>query len=138
MNKSTLKSDKNNQQVNKSNPKAIAQNEIKEEASQDAALNKNIPINNTVNKYNTNKTNTLPTSNILNPVNNEINNPNINNNININPQDSTKQVGPKEKKRKINGTPKARKRKNMNEDEVTANEEKDPKNNSKKKKKGTK
>ena len=138
MNKTTLKSDKNNTQVNKTNPKTIVQNEVKEEASQEVTTNKNITASNSLNISNSNKTNIIPT-NIINPANNnEINNPIINNNTNISLQDSTKQPGTKEKKRKINGTPKARKRKNMNEDEAPANEEKEPKNNSKKKKKGTK
>ena len=138
INKSTLKSDKNNPQVNKTNSKAIVQNEVKEEASQEVTTNKTITASNTVNINNANKANIIPT-NIINPANNnEINNPIINNNTNISLQDSTKQPGTKEKKRKINGTPKARKRKNMNEDEAPANEEKEPKNNSKKKKKGTK
>ena len=138
INKSTLKSDKNNPQVNKTNSKAIIQNEVKEEASQEVTTNKTITASNTVNINNANKANIIPT-NIINPANNnEINNPIINNNTNISLQDSTKQPGTKEKKRKINGTPKARKRKNMNEDEAPANEEKEPKNNSKKKKKGTK
>ena len=138
MNKSTLKSDKNNMQVNKTNPKAITQNEIKEESNQETTTNKNITNNtNITNINNTNKINNIPTNTSINPINNEINN-NINNNVNTNQQENTKQAGPKEKKRKINGTPKARKRKNLNEDEATNNDEKEQKNNSKKKKKGTK
>ena len=85
--------------------------------------------------------------NDLNAINNNINQPNIdlkntsanasNANTNNEQQDS-KQTGHKEKKKRIPGTPKARKRKSANEEDAPAEEEKEPKSNSKKKKKGTK
>ena len=135
-NKTNIKTDKN---VNKSNPKNNGQNEIKEqENTQDLATNKttNSNINSTQNINNINKNNNiLGTNNVPNSTNNEMNN-NANNNTNT--QESMKQPGQKEKRRKINMTPKVRKRKNANEDEVPNNEEKEPKSNSKKKKKGTK
>jgi len=72
----------------------------------------------------------------LSSANTEINNSNANNNTNT--QESNKPQGQKEKRRKINGTPKVRKRRYSNEDAVPINEEKEQKSNSKKKKKGTK
>ena len=138
-NKSNLKSEKNPTQFSKTNQKTIGQNEIKDqEMSQETTINKNTNINSTnQNINNINKTNNISgTNSIVNSVNTEMNN-NVNNN-NINNQESNKQPGPKEKKRKITATPKARKRKNINEDEAPNNEEKEQKSNSKKKKKGTK
>ena len=132
------KSEKNNLQTNKTSAKINTQNEIKEENSQDTTVNKNTNTNNSVNINTNNKNNIIPgNNNILNSNNTEINNPSINNNTNINPQEGNK-PGTKEKRRKINVTPKARKRKNINDDETPANDEKEQKNNSKKKKKGTK
>ena len=136
-NKSSLKSDKNNSQSNKSNPKSNVQNETKEEITQEVTIKNTNTNNNTTNINNNAKNNIIPgTNNVIGSTNGEINNTNINNNTNT--QDNTKQTGTKEKRKKINGTPKARKRKNINEEEAPANDEKEPKNNSKKKKKGTK
>ena len=67
--------------------------------------------------------------------NNSINASNVNSN---NEQQDSKQPGHKEKKKRMPGTPKARKRKNANDEDAPAEEEKEPKSNSKKKKKGTK
>ena len=67
--------------------------------------------------------------------NNSINASNVNTN---NEQQDSKQPGHKEKKKRMPGTPKARKRKNANDEDAPAEEEKEPKSNSKKKKKGTK
>ena len=67
--------------------------------------------------------------------NNSINTSNVNTN---NEQQDCKQPGHKEKKKRMPGTPKARKRKNANDEDAPAEEEKEPKSNSKKKKKGTK
>ena len=131
------KSEKINPQANKNSSKANTQNEIKEEISQDTTINKNTVTNNSVNINTNNKNNIIPNNNnIMNSTNTEINNPIINNNTN-NTQEGNK-PGTKEKRRKTNGTPKARKRKNINDDETPANDEKEQKNNSKKKKKGTK
>ena len=135
------KSDKNNLQPNKTSAKTNTQNEIKEEISQDTTINKNSITNNSINTNTNIKTNIIPgNTNIMNSTNTEINNPSIpsiNNNANNNTQEGNK-PGIKEKRRKITGTPKARKRKNINDDEAPANDEKEQKNNSKKKKKGTK
>ena len=141
-NKSNLKSDKNSAQFNKANTKVINQNEIKEqEINQETTNNKNISSNlNSTNPNisNNNKSNIMSgTNSVAGSVSGDVNNANVNNNNTV-PQESTKQPGPKEKRRKTNGTPKARKRKNMNEDEAPTNEEKEPKSNSKKKKKGIK
>ena len=131
------KSEKINPQANKNSSKANTQNEIKEEISQDTTINKNTVTNNSVNINTNNKNNIIPNNNnIMNSTNTEINNPIIHNNTN-NTQEGNK-PGTKEKRRKTNGTPKARKRKNINDDETPANDEKEQKNNSKKKKKGTK
>ena len=131
------KSEKINPQANKNSSKANTQNEIKEEISQDTTINKNTVTNNSVNINTNNKNNIIPNNNnIMNSTNTEINNPIINNNTN-NTQEGNK-PGTKEKRRKTNGTPKSRKRKNINDDETPANDEKEQKNNSKKKKKGTK
>ena len=142
MSKSNLKSDKNIAQFNKSNPKTSTQNEIKEqENNPELSTNKSIisNINSNTNIKNNVNNNIAPgTTNSINPLNGEASNTNTINNNNTNTQESIKQNGPKEKKRKINGTPKVRKRKNMNEEEAPTNEEKEPKSNSKKKKKGTK
>ena len=138
-NKSNIKTDKNAPQFNKSNPKNNVQNEIKEQEMSQETVNKTINSNinsTTQNINNINKTNNIVGNNsAVNSVNTEMNN-NANNNTNT--QESIKQPGQKEKRRKMNVTPKARKRKNANEDEVPNNEEKEPKSNSKKKKKGTK
>jgi len=143
-NKSNIKLEKNSTQFsNKSNPKANVQNESKgQEINQESITNKSITSisnNNVQNINNTNKSNIVPgTNSAMSSVTGEINNnSNVNNSINTNTQE-IKQPGQKEKKRKMNGTPKARKRKNMNEEETPATEEKDQKSNSKKKKKGTK
>ena len=137
-----LKSEKNATQSNKTIQKTNGQNEIREqEMSQETTIikNTNSNINSTnqnINNINKTNNNISGTNSIVSSVNTEMNN-NVNNN-NINNQESNKQPGPKEKKRKITATPKARKRKNINEDEAPNNEEKEQKSNSKKKKKGTK
>ena len=142
-NKSNIKTDKNGAQFNnKSNPKAATQNEVKEqetniEASTNRNINPNIGNNSQI-INNTNRANIVSgTNSVMSSVTGDINNNSNANNNTINSKDS-KQIGQKEKKRKINNTPKPRKRKNMNEDENTENDEKDQKSNSKKKKKGTK
>ena len=130
--KNSLKAEKSLNQTNKTNPKGPNINEIVEEKNQDINSSKNI---------NNNKTNNIVpgNNNAINSVNTENNNTMTLNNTNNNAQENAKQQGIKEKKRKISGTPKARKRKNANEEEVPpTNDEKEPKTNSKKKKKGNK
>ena len=138
----TLKTEKISSQNNKSNLKSSIQNEVSDEKGQEIIQNKNINNNliNNTNINNTNKTNISPgTNTVVNSANTEINNLISNNNTNTNAQESVKQTGIKEKRRKINGTPKARKRKNANDEEVQpTNDEKESKTNSKKKKKGNK
>ena len=138
-----IKTDKNSTQFNnKSNPKTANQNEIKEqeinlESTQSKNITSNI-ANNIQAINNANKPNIASGANsVMSSVAGDINNTS-NANSNISNSQDNKQNGQKEKKRKMNGTPKARKRKNMNEDEPPATDEKDQKSNSKKKKKGTK
>ena len=77
-------------------------------------------------------------NNVANSTNVDTKNTNQTNNINANnEQQDNKQNGHKEKRKRIQATPKAKKRKNANDEEVP-DEEKEPKSNSKKKKKGTK
>ncbi len=99
------------------------------------------------NMQNINNISQVIKGNDLVAINNQIIQPNVdlkNNSINasnvntINEQQDSKQPGHKEKKKRMPGTPKARKRKNANDEDAPAEEEKEPKSNSKKKKKGTK
>ncbi len=138
-----IKTDKNSTQFNnKSNLKTANQSEIKEqeinlESTQSKNITSNI-ANNIQAINNANKPNIASGANsVMSSVAGDINNTS-NANSNISNSQDNKQNGQKEKKRKMNGTPKARKRKNMNEDEPPATDEKDQKSNSKKKKKGTK
>ena len=117
------------------------QNEIKD---QEQSLNpqaKNIQnMNNAhVSINNSQKVEEIPMiNNVANSTNVETKNTNQTNNINANnEQQDNKQNGHKEKRKRIQATPKAKKRKNAN-DEEAPDEEKEPKSNSKKKKKGTK
>ena len=99
------------------------------------------------NMQNINNISQVIKGNDLVAINNQIIQPNVdlkNNSINAsnvntnNEQQDSKQPGHKEKKKRMPGTPKARKRKNANDEDAPAEEEKEPKSNSKKKKKGTK
>ena len=99
------------------------------------------------NMQNINNISQVIKGNDLVSINNQIIQPNVdlkNNSINAsnvntnNEQQDSKQPGHKEKKKRMPGTPKARKRKNANDEDAPAEEEKEPKSNSKKKKKGTK
>ena len=99
------------------------------------------------NMQNINNISQVIKGNDLVSINNQIIQPNVdlkNNSINAsnvntnNEQQDSKQSGHKEKKKRMPGTPKARKRKNANDEDAPAEEEKEPKSNSKKKKKGTK
>ena len=99
------------------------------------------------NMQNINSISQVIKGNDLVSINNQIIQPNVdlkNNSINAsnvntnNEQQDSKQPGHKEKKKRMPGTPKARKRKNANDEDAPAEEEKEPKSNSKKKKKGTK
>ena len=117
------------------------QNEIKD---QEQSLNpqaKNIQnMNNAhVSINNSQKVEEIPMiNNVANSTNVDTKNTNQTNNINANnEQQDNKQNGHKEKRKRIQATPKAKKRKNANDEEVP-DEEKEPKSNSKKKKKGTK
>ena len=117
------------------------QNEIKD---QEQSLNpqaKNIQnMNNAhVSINNSQKVEEIPMiNNVANSTNVDTKNTNQTNNINANnEQQDNKQNGHKEKRKRIQATPKAKKRKNAN-DEEAPDEEKEPKSNSKKKKKGTK
>ena len=117
------------------------QNEIKD---QEQSLNpqaKNIQnMNNAhVSINNSQKVEEIPMiNNVANSTNVDTKNTNQSNNINANnEQQDNKQNGHKEKRKRIQATPKAKKRKNANDEEVP-DEEKEPKSNSKKKKKGTK
>ena len=108
---------------NKSNLKASNQIEIREEDSdsdQNNISSLNNDLNNSINSEKEEKSNTS----------------NNNSANNTNPQENNKQNGLRGKRKKINRLNKIRKRKNMNEDEVPSNEEKDL--SSKKKKKGIK
>jgi hypothetical protein len=117
---------------NKKNPQIIAQsksnlkstNQIEIREDDISSEQNNIPsINNDNNSITSEKE--------------EISNSSINDSAtNTNPQENNKQVGQRDKRKKINGPNKIRKRKNMNEDEEPTNEEKDQ--TSKKKKKGFK
>ena len=99
------------------------------------------------NMQNINNISQVIKGNDLVSINNQIIQPNVdlkNNSINAsnvntnNEQQDSKQPGHKEKKKRMPGTPKARKRKNANDEDAPVEEEKEPKSNSKKKKKGTK
>ena len=99
------------------------------------------------NMQNINNISQVIKGNDLVSINNQIIQPNVdlkNNSINAsnvntnNEQQDSKQPGHKEKKKRMPGTPKARKRKNANDEDAPAEEEKEQKSNSKKKKKGTK
>jgi hypothetical protein len=117
---------------NKKNPQIIAQsksnlkstNQIEIREDDISSEQNNIPsINNDNNSITSEKE--------------EISNSSINDSAtNTNPQENNKQGGQRDKRKKINGPNKIRKRKNMNEDEEPTNEEKDQ--TSKKKKKGFK
>ena len=133
------RSDKNLPLSKSLNPRT--QNEIKD---QEQSLNpqaKNIQnMNNAhVSINNSQKVEEIPMiNNVANSTNVDTKNTNQTNNINANnEQQDNKQNGHKEKRKRIQATPKAKKRKNANDEEVP-DEEKEPKSNSKKKKKGTK
>ena len=134
-NKLISKSEKNISQFTKTTTKSTLPTETKEHESKQDTLDNN--MNNTHNLQTRTVINNISGKNMaLSSANTEINNSNANNNTNT--QESNKPQGQKEKRRKINGTPKVRKRRYSNEDAVPINEEKEQKSNSKKKKKGTK
>lgn len=142
-NRSVPRSDKNIQQGRLVPGRPLPPPEHKDDMSQ-IMQNKNAQnINNNIHSQVINNIKV----NDMSGINNAINQPNIDlKNISVNAsnantnteQQDNKQTGHKEKKKRIPGTPKARKRKTANEEDAPAEEEKEPKSNSKKKKKGTK
>ena len=134
--RSAPRSDKNITQIKNVNTR-IAIPDPKDQDLASNAQNKNAQNINNNHVQNLNIINVNDPS-AINQPNNELKNNGNNNNANINneKQDS-KQAGHKEKRKRIPGTPKARKRKSANEEDAPE-EEKEQKSNSKKKKKGTK
>ena len=140
--RSVQRPDKNFTQIKNPNARLIL-SDPKEQDLSSNTQNKNVPNinNNHVQNLNIIKVNDSSTmNNAINQQNNELKNNGNNNNTNINinnEQQDSKPAGHKEKRKRIPGTPKARKRKSANEEDAPE-EEKEQKSNSKKKKKGTK
>ena len=138
--RSVQRPDKNFTQIKNANTRLVL-SDPKEQDLSSNTQNKNVPNinNNHVQNLNIIKVNDPSTlNNAINQPNNEIKNNGNNNNTNVNSeQQDSKQAGHKEKRKRIPGTPKARKRKSANEEDAPE-EEKEQKSNSKKKKKGTK
>ena len=138
--RSVQRPDKNFTQIKNANTRLVL-SDPKEQDLSSNTQNKNVPNinNNHIQNLNIIKVNDPSTlNNAINQPNNEIKNNGNNNNTNVNSeQQDSKQAGHKEKRKRIPGTPKARKRKSANEEDAPE-EEKEQKSNSKKKKKGTK
>ena len=115
---------KNNPQIIDKNLSKFNKSNLIEIREQDIDSEQNIPsINDNNDSVNSEKE--------------DISNASINNSsINVNPNENNKRDGQRDKRKKINRLNKIRKRKNMDEDEVPTNEEKEQ--SSKKKKKGIK
>ena len=134
----SLKAERSSSQ-NKTNPKSSIQNEELENNNQEITSNKNINNIANISKLNNKTNNSQETNNVIKIDYSEKNNANDSNNTNNKSQEKGNPTGLKEKRKKISGTPKARKRKSDNDEEIQpTNEEKETKTISKKKKKGNK